>query len=181
MKAPSARAATRVSAAILAAAVAFVCACAKKTVKKPKNEHSPLEASASLPEPGIHEVQFSTTSALNAVYFDYDRYSLREDARETLKKNATALKRNPEWEILVEGHCDDRGTVEYNLALGQNRAKTVREYYLLLGIAGNRVATISYGKEKPLCAAPEQTCRSKNRRAQTKLKTETATRALAAP
>jgi len=74
----------------------------------------------------------------------------------------------------VAGHCDERGTIEYNLALGQRRAKEVRDYYLRLGVSGKSVATISYGKESPLCREANEECWAKNRRAETRIRTGTA-------
>ncbi|HBL17613.1 MAG: hypothetical protein A2X36_14115 [Elusimicrobia bacterium GWA2_69_24] len=127
-------------------------------------------ASGRLPEPGIHDSQFTSIPELRAVHFALDRHDLGQETRETLKRNADAIKTNPGWEVLIEGHCDDRGTSEYNLALGQSRAKAVRDYYLLLGIPGNRVATISYGEEKPVCSESREDCWGINRRAENKIR-----------
>ena len=84
-----------------------------------------------------------------------------------LKANAALLKTRKGQEFLVAGQCDDRGTIAYNLALGQKRAKEVRDYYMRLGVDGRRVATISYGKEMPSCSDSDESCWSKNRRAVT--------------
>ena len=107
----------------------------------------------------------TASSPLKDVYFDFDRYDLRADARETLKANAAWLKTNPAAKVEVEGHCDERGTTEYNLALGAKRAQSVKDYLLTLGTAGDRVSTISYGEEIPVCKEQNEGCWQKNRRA----------------
>lgn len=124
-----------------------------------------VDASA---ETDIRGTEFRENAALGRIYFDFDKYALTNSAITTLKENARVLQAAPNTEILVEGHCDDRGTIEYNIALGQKRAKTVRDYYIELGIAANRISTISYGKEQPVCYSQTDTCRSQNRRGVTK-------------
>lgn len=109
--------------------------------------------------------EFSATDALKDVYFDFDKYAISPDAAGTLMANAAWLKSHPGTTVLVEGHCDARGTVEYNLALGQRRAQSTRDFLLAQGIPGGRVATISYGKEKPACTESTEECRARNRRA----------------
>lgn len=117
---------------------------------------------------------FVESKDLQAIYFDYDAYMLQDDARASLRKNADYLKAHPDLEILVAGHCDERGTTEYNLALGQKRAKEVREYYIRLGVAGKSIATISYGEEKPLCDQATDACWHQNRRAESRIRSRTA-------
>lgn len=107
----------------------------------------------------------AATSPLKDVYFDYDRYDLRGDAREVLRANADWLKTNPAARVEIEGHCDDRGTNEYNLALGAKRAQSAKEYLASLGIAADRVSTISYGAEIPVCKEQTEGCWRQNRRA----------------
>jgi peptidoglycan-associated lipoprotein len=119
-------------------------------------------------EPSLRGKEYQDVPELGAIFFDLDSSSLRADARETLRKNYEALKSHSDWEALVEGHCDERGTTEYNLGLGQRRAAAVRQYYMSMGVSGARVATISYGKEKPICGESNEDCWSKNRRAATK-------------
>jgi len=102
---------------------------------------------------------------LQDVYFDFDESSLRDDARTALARDAQWLKKYPSVEILLEGHCDDRGTEAYNLSLGQRRAGATREYLDELGVTGARVRTVSYGKEKPFCSDETDVCRQENRRA----------------
>jgi peptidoglycan-associated lipoprotein len=105
------------------------------------------------------------SSPLKDVFFEFDRYDLRTDARETLKVNADWLKRNPTARIEIEGHCDSRGTNEYNLALGAKRAQAAKDYLANLGIPGERLSTISYGAEIPVCTEQSENCWSQNRRA----------------
>ena len=102
---------------------------------------------------------------LTDVHFDYDRYDLAEQERSTLQQNAQWLKQNAGAKVEIEGHCDDRGTVEYNLALGAKRAKAVKDYLVTLGIGGDRLSTISYGEELPLCHDENESCWQRNRRA----------------
>lgn len=102
---------------------------------------------------------------LDDIYFDYDSYSLSLDARELLNLNADWLRANPNARVEVEGHCDSRGTIEYNLGLGARRATAVRDYLVSVGIAPDRMSTISYGKELPLCQDETPDCWARNRRA----------------
>ena len=104
-------------------------------------------------------------SPLKEVYFDYDRSDLRSDARTVLRTNADWLKNNPAIRIEIEGHCDDRGTNEYNLALGAKRAQAVKDYLATLGISAERLSTISYGAEIPVCKEQTESCWQQNRRA----------------
>jgi peptidoglycan-associated lipoprotein len=104
------------------------------------------------------------SSPLKEVYFDFDRYDLRADARETLKANWDWLKANPAAQVQIEGHCDERGTTEYNLALGSKRAQSVKDYLVTLGSAPGRLSTISYGEELPVCTEQNEGCWQKNRR-----------------
>lgn len=105
------------------------------------------------------------SSPVKDVYFGFDRYDLTEEARAVLKANAEWLRANPAARLQIEGHCDERGTAEYNLALGAKRAQTSRDYLVALGIAADRLSTISYGEEIPLCTEQTEACWQKNRRA----------------
>jgi len=105
------------------------------------------------------------SSPLKDVFFDYDSYGLRADARQVLKANADWLKQNPSARVEVEGHCDERGTSEYNLALGAKRAQSAKDYLATLGIAGDRLSTISYGEEIQVCKQANEDCWRQNRRA----------------
>jgi peptidoglycan-associated lipoprotein len=105
------------------------------------------------------------SSPLKDVYFDFDKFDLRADARETLKANWAWLKANPSAQVQLEGHCDERGTTEYNLALGSKRAQSVKDYLVTLGATADRLSTISYGEELPVCREQTEECWQKNRRA----------------
>lgn len=121
-------------------------------------------------EPDISSGEFERFPGVENAEFAFDRYSLTYQSKEILAKNAEILKQNPDYEMLIEGHCDERGTIEYNIALGQKRADTVKNYYIQLGIASRDITTISYGKEKPLCYDSVEECWSRNRRTETKLR-----------
>ena len=98
------------------------------------------------------------------IYFQYDSASLSSSARETLRENANWLQSNPEYIIALEGHCDERGTSEYNLALGQRRAQSVYDYIRSLGVDGGRMTTVSYGEDQPLDPSSNEQAWSLNRR-----------------
>jgi peptidoglycan-associated lipoprotein len=100
----------------------------------------------------------------DTVYFDVDSHSLRSDTQQVLQKQAAWLKANPSVRMVVEGHADERGTRDYNLALGDRRAGAVREYLVSLGVDGNRLDSKSYGKERPACGESGEDCWSQNRR-----------------
>ena len=100
----------------------------------------------------------------DTVHFDYDKYSVREDDRALLQRQAAWLSKYPSVRVTIEGDCDERGTREYNLALGARRANAVKEYLVSLGVSSGRVETISYGKEHPMCAESTEECWSQNRR-----------------
>jgi len=105
------------------------------------------------------------SSALKDAYFAFDRYDLSAEAREALKVSADWLKANAAVRVQIEGHCDERGAEDYNLALGAKRAQTAADYLATLGIASNRMSTISYGEEIPVCKEHTEECWAKNRRA----------------
>ena len=101
---------------------------------------------------------------LEAVYFDFDKYVIMPEGREALKRNAEWLQKNAGAKVVVEGNCDERGTNEYNMALGQRRADAAAKYLVDLGVAKDRVGTVSFGEEKPICTESNEACWSKNRR-----------------
>jgi peptidoglycan-associated lipoprotein len=109
--------------------------------------------------------EFSENENLKDVYFDFDKYDIRPDEAKTLDGNGTWLKGNANNLVLIEGHCDERGTNEYNLALGERRAKATMNYLVAQGIQANRITIISYGKERPVCSEHNEACWQKNRRA----------------
>jgi len=102
---------------------------------------------------------------LAEVHFDFDKTEIREGDRQILNKNAEVLKRFDFLRVTVEGHCDERGTVEYNLALGERRSKAAYDYLVALGVPAARLKTVSYGKEVPVCAQSNEECWARNRRA----------------
>jgi peptidoglycan-associated lipoprotein len=102
---------------------------------------------------------------LGDAFFEYDQAQLSEDARAQLARNGQFLREHPQFRLTVEGHCDERGTAEYNLALGERRASVARDYMVSLGVGADRLHTVSYGKERPVCQDSDESCWSQNRRA----------------
>lgn len=160
--------------------------CAKQTVVK-KDEMIPSTTTAGpaetkpvnpvAKEAGITEQQIKeipateettlsgkSKNAFDSVYFTFDSYELDPAAREALAKDFEAIKRQPGIKVRIEGNCDEIGSAEYNLALGEKRALAAKKYLSTMGIAAGRLSTISYGKEKPLDPGHDETARSKNRR-----------------
>ena len=119
------------------------------------------------PTPGPRPVprEFAATPNLRDVYFDFDKYDIRPEDAKTLDSNANWLKSNPNQLVLIEGHCDERGTNEYNLALGERRAKAAMNYLVSQGVQASRITIISYGEERPTCSDKNESCWAKNRRA----------------
>ena len=107
------------------------------------------------------------------VFFELDSSALTPDAQETLRKQAAFMSQNPKLKAMIEGHCDERGTREYNLALGERRANEAKEYLMNLGISSNRLSTVSYGKERPAVLGSNDWAWSQNRRAVTTLNSAT--------
>lgn len=103
-------------------------------------------------------------AGVQSIYFDYDQSFVRDDAKSVMKANAEWLKANPKVKISIEGNSDERGTIEYNQALGQRRATSAKKYLTDLGISAKRISLISYGKEKPMCTESTESCWQKNRR-----------------
>jgi peptidoglycan-associated lipoprotein len=101
---------------------------------------------------------------LSDIHFDYNDYTVRSQDSEILHSNADWLQKNPTRRVQIEGHCDERGSEEYNIALGAKRAQAAKEYLQTLGVAGDRMSTISYGKELPLCTEHTEDCWAENRR-----------------
>lgn len=142
--------------------------CAPMSSDTSTSEGGPLMQTAMISSGSSLEAMRRGESAaegpLKSIYFDFDRYDLRSDVRETLKTNADWLKENPGTRLEIEGHCDERGTTEYNLALGAKRAQSAKDYLVTLGISGERISTVSYGKEVPVCRDKSEGCWQKNRR-----------------
>lgn len=136
---------------ILLILVAFL-GCPKKQVVEPVEE-VPVEEEIPFEEVEIPEVPVEPPKpelVLRTVFFDFDKSDIRADAADILQDNAEMLKLYPEVNVAIEGHCCEIGTAEYNLALGERRAKAARDYLLMLGITPDRLATVSYGEERPL-------------------------------
>jgi peptidoglycan-associated lipoprotein len=162
---------------ILAASVFLASGCAANRMTRSSSRDAVSGSVAAAPaaptggieagEPIVREDQMHPVAELKNVSFDFNSDRLSSEARATLSSNADWLKDHAALRVQVTGNCDQRGTVAYNLALGQRRAEAVREYYLMLGVSGNRVATISYGKEKPVCREQTESCWQRNRRAET--------------
>jgi peptidoglycan-associated lipoprotein len=139
---------------------------------KPPTPAEPVREPAVVPPAPITEDRVSAAtldeinrnSPLKPIFFDYDRSDISTESQRILDANAEVLKRNSTWVITIEGHCDERGTAEYNLALGERRATSARTYLVSLGIPGDRIRTVSYGKEFPFDPAHTDEAWAKNRR-----------------
>ena len=103
-------------------------------------------------------------TGLMLIHFEFDKYTLSSESRDLLKKNAEWLRKNSTAKVLIEGHADERGTNEYNMALGEKRAHSARQYFIELGIPADRVSTISFGEERPLDPRHNEEAWTKNRR-----------------
>lgn len=127
-------------------------------------ETSASEAKDKMKSGSSNEKSGAMAEGLKPIYFDFDKSVVRHDAKAVMKANAAWLKANPSAKISIEGNCDERGTVEYNQALGQRRATSAKNYLTAMGVSANRISLISYGKEKPVCAESTEDCWQKNRR-----------------
>lgn len=179
---------------LLSVPVLFTSGCAKKNVAAstpaapvaPSTEAAPRSAPASqsssaqpAPAAAAEKPRYpdaQTRAKLNELlaavrdaYFDYDKHSLRADAQATLTENAkaitTILREYPDYKLTIEGHADERGSSEYNLALGEARAMKAKEFLVTIGLPAQQLRTVSYGKEKPQCTDSSEDCWQKNRRA----------------
>jgi peptidoglycan-associated lipoprotein len=113
----------------------------------------------------------SAAAGLRDVFFAYDSFSISDDGRQALARNAEWIRMNSSAQLKIEGHCDERGTSAYNLVLGEKRAKAVRNYLVELGVGANRLAVVSYGKERPFCHEHAESCYAQNRRGHVVVKT----------
>jgi peptidoglycan-associated lipoprotein len=167
----------------------LLCSCAKKKIEQVygpvdqnQGQNSASQNNASSPEMISQPIELpasqssalqDSTSATDSqkkfeaedIYFNFDEFSISPDGMKTLSSKAAFLKTHPKLKVRVEGHCDERGTTEYNLALGEKRAEEVKNYLISLGIDGNRLSVISYGKEKPAASGHNEEAWAKNRRA----------------
>lgn len=172
--------------ATLAAAISLLAGgCSQKTVKTGDEESvtstapSPQAAAEAKVAPGSEEsldtpsadasqlsiLEGRSTGPMLPIYFDFDKSNVRADQKNRIEKNATYLKDNVGAKIVVEGNCDERGTNEYNMALGERRALSAKKYLVNLGVGASRIDTISYGEEKPLNHGHDELAWSQNRRA----------------
>lgn len=153
---------------LLVVVMIFTFGCPKKTeppALPPIVEEPPVEIVRE-PEPVPEPVR---TIELRTVYFDFDRFDLTDEARAVLRDNAQELLDFPDRNVLLEGHCDERGTAQYNLSLGQKRAESVKQFLINYGVADARIRTISYGEERPVCRESTEECWRRNRRVEFKV------------
>jgi peptidoglycan-associated lipoprotein len=134
-----------------------------------RSEAAATNARPRLPDAATRATIQELLDRIQDAYFDYDKHTLRPDAEAALKRDAQTLsdliRQYPDFKLTVEGHCDARGSEEYNLALGDARAKQTKEYLATLGLPGNQLQLISYGKDRPVCNEQDEACWQKNRRA----------------
>jgi|Deesub1362A_J573_1020465.scaffolds.fasta_scaffold14752_2 peptidoglycan-associated lipoprotein len=177
---------------ILAVVVIFVFACAPRKVTTPSGTEEGVSkgevtTEAAVPEEEaqkireqelegvrMEEVKEPTEAMITEeekreifkdIHFDFDRYEIKEEDKDTLRRIADWLIDHPSVKLIIEGHCDERGTNEYNLGLGDRRANATKEYLVSLGVSPARIQTVSYGEERPLCTEHNESCWWKNRRA----------------
>ncbi|MEK6656108.1 MAG: peptidoglycan-associated lipoprotein Pal [Nitrospirota bacterium] len=153
--------------------ISFGCAKKVETAKDTKGADERV-ASAPTPSPDSGSQvrtespmvrESGSASGLNDVYFDFDKFTVRDDAKPSLQSNSKWLNSNSKSKIKIEGHADERGTNEYNIALAEKRAQAAKKYLSTLGVKSDRLSTISYGEEKPQCKEQNEDCWQKNRRA----------------
>jgi peptidoglycan-associated lipoprotein len=163
------------------AAAAFAVACSSKPKPAPAPAPTPEPVSTPtvvttepaptpVPTPKVERSDLAgslseVSSYLKPAFFDYDKADIRSDARDVLAANATWLKKYPSVRFTIEGHADERGTAQYNLALGDRRANAAKDYVVSLGVDASRIKTVSYGKERPFTTGHDEDSWQKNRRA----------------
>lgn len=156
---------------MIASALIALSACAKKTPQElpppPVDQARPAEPTGPTgPAKGSQE-DFLASVAADRIYFDLDDYGIDAQDQDTLRSQAQWLMQNPAVRVTIEGHCDERGTRDYNLALGERRANAAKNYLASLGIDASRISTISYGKERPVAMGSDEAAWAQNRRAVT--------------
>lgn len=160
---------------IIVMAFFLAAGCSKKTTKVPETPpvevEEPEEPAPPIkePEPEVEKPEPKIDLSFQTVHFDFDKYNIRSDQRDVLAHNAEVLEAYPNVKVLISGHCDERGTIEYNLALGEKRANTVKEYLANYGINESRLSTISYGEQQPIDTRSNEEAWAKNRRAEFKI------------
>ncbi|HEY7745352.1 MAG TPA: peptidoglycan-associated lipoprotein Pal, partial [Desulfuromonadales bacterium] len=142
-------------------------------VEKPVVSEMPAQPVPGLQEQAVTEMpvapELATVAGLQRIQFAYDQHTLSDQAREILAGNASWMQANPGAKVVIEGHCDERGSDEYNLALGERRAQAAQSYLVSLGIDSGRLSTISYGEERPLAPGQAEEAWAQNRRAEFKV------------
>jgi peptidoglycan-associated lipoprotein len=155
-------------AVLSAALLAGACTTKEQVAATPPPPAPPPAPTERMPPPtqGIlpGSVQDFKVNVGDTVHFAYNEYNVQDSDKSTLQKQATWLSKYPSVQITIEGHCDERGTREYNLALGARRANAVKEYLVSLGVSNSRLQTVSYGKERPICTESNEDCWAQNRR-----------------
>jgi len=148
---------------------ATAAASSRPTATAPSSPEARNATSARMPDAATRQRIQDLLDRIQDAYFDYDQKSLRPDAIAALKEDSRALasiiQQYPDFRLIIEGYCDERGSSEYNLALGEARATQAQEYLVTLGLPAKQLKTVSYGKEKPVCTDPTEACYQKNRRA----------------
>lgn len=157
--------------ALLAMGLMVAGGCAKKVSSTPAGASAAPAASAPAGQGGLSEAERQRMMAIekiqaNRIYFAFDSSELFPESRQILTEKAGLLKANPSIKVVIEGHCDERGTNEYNMALGERRARAAKDFLVKLGVEASRLQTISYGEERPTCTESNEACWSKNRRAE---------------
>lgn len=164
-----------VGVAVLAMMLMLGAGCAKKQVESQPQAVQPATQEKAQPS-GPSEADLEAAAKKKAmqqamdtitnerIYFDFDKFDLKPEYKESLKKKAELLKKYPNFKVLVEGHCDERGTEEYNLGLGEKRARAAMEFLVLMGVDSSRLKIVSYGEERGVCTEKNESCWSKNRR-----------------
>jgi peptidoglycan-associated lipoprotein len=155
----------KISVGLKLAAIAFAVVLAGCETKPPPAQvQAPAPVVTSAPSIVLGSAEDFRVNVGDTVHFDYNEYAILAGDKGTLQRQATWLARYPAVRVTVEGNCDERGTREYNLALGARRANAVKEYLVSLGVTAARIETISYGKERPICSESTESCWAQNRR-----------------
>ncbi|HTZ76769.1 MAG TPA: peptidoglycan-associated lipoprotein Pal [Stellaceae bacterium] len=151
----------------LVAALLLVAGCAQKGAENANTSGASAGTSTSAAPTGTAALQSQLQQVGDRIYFAFDKSDITPESRQVLAKQADLLKQNPSVTVTIEGHCDERGTREYNLGLGERRANATKQALVALGIAANRINTISYGKERPAVLGHNEQAWAQNRRAVT--------------